>query len=253
MQQRDAVRREDVLREVVRHLGRRLEVDLLRLLDQRIDDVGLPARVELLADEVVDLVAPRLGLGDRLDRQAARRQLADHRDVEIAVGRQRERARNRRRGHHEDVGVQPLGAQRRALQHAEAMLLVDDDQPELAERDVILHERVRADDQVERAAGELRLRLAALPRRRARRSAAPRGSATTPAAANVDEVLLRQDLGRRHERDLEAVLHRDERRQQRDDRLARTDVALQQPVHRLRPLHVVDDLLDRPSSDRRSA
>ena len=36
-----------------------------------------------------------------------------------------------------------------------------------------------------------------------------------------------------------------ERRQQRDDRLAGADVALQQPVHRLRPLQVVDDLLER--------
>ena len=62
---------------------------------------------------------------------------------------------------------------------------------------------------------------------------------------DVDEVLLGQDLGRRHERHLQAVLHRDERRQQRDDRLARADVALQQPVHRLRPLQVVDDLLQR--------
>ena len=35
------------------------------------------------------------------------------------------------------------------------------------------------------------------------------------------------------------------RRQQRDDRLAGADVALQQPVHRLRPQHVVDDLLQR--------
>ena len=40
----DAVLREDLLRQVIGHLGRRLEVDLLRLLDQRIDDVGLPAR-----------------------------------------------------------------------------------------------------------------------------------------------------------------------------------------------------------------
>ena len=60
-----------------------------------------------------------------------------------------------------------------------------------------------------------------------------------------DEMLLGQDLGRRHERHLQAVLHRDERREQRDDGLAGADVALQQPVHRLRPLQVVDDLLER--------
>ena len=38
---------------------------------------------------------------------------------------------------------------------------------------------------------------------------------------------------------------RDERRDERDDRLARADVALQQPVHLPRLLHVLDDLLQR--------
>ena len=62
---------------------------------------------------------------------------------------------------------------------------------------------------------------------------------------DAQEVLLGQDLGRRHERDLQAVLHRDQRGQQRHDRLAGADVALQQTIHRLRPLQVVDDLLQR--------
>jgi hypothetical protein len=35
-----------------------------------------------------------------------------------------------------------------------------------------------------------------------------------------------------------------QRREQRDDRLAGADIALQQPVHRLRTLHVVDDFLE---------
>ena len=60
-----------------------------------------------------------------------------------------------------------------------------------------------------------------------------------------------QNLGRRHERHLQAVLHRDERGQQRDDRLPGADVALQQPVHRLRPLQIVDDLLERLALSRR--
>ena len=143
------------------------EIDLLRLLDQRIDDVGLPALLDLAAHERVDLVAPRLGPRRRGDRLPSGRHLAHDRHVEIAVGRERERARDRRRGHDQHVGMQALRAQRRALQHAEPVLLVDDRQPELAERDVLLHERVRADHQVQRAAGELREQLAALPRRRA--------------------------------------------------------------------------------------
>ena len=47
VQQPDAVGGKDLLREVIGHLGRRLQIDLVRLLDQRIDDVGLPAGVEL--------------------------------------------------------------------------------------------------------------------------------------------------------------------------------------------------------------
>ena len=76
VQQGDAIGGKHVLRQVVGHLGRGPQIDLVRLLDERIDDVRLPPGVELLADEVVDLVAPRLGLGDRLDRLTSGRHLA---------------------------------------------------------------------------------------------------------------------------------------------------------------------------------
>ena len=91
-------------------------------------------------------------------------------------------------------------------------------------------------------------------RRRARRAARAASSPASPPVRSaiaearrleqppdVDVVLLGEDFGRRHERDLQAVLHRDQGGHERDDRLARADVALQQPVHRLRPLHVADD------------
>ena len=58
--------------------------------------------------------------------------------------------------------MQPLGAQRGALQHAEAVLLVDDDQAQLAKPDGLFYQGVRADDHVHRAARQLRLQLAAL-------------------------------------------------------------------------------------------
>ena len=47
VQQRDAVFGKDVLRKRVGHLRGGLEIDFLRLLDQRIDDVGLPPLLEL--------------------------------------------------------------------------------------------------------------------------------------------------------------------------------------------------------------
>ena len=58
-------------------------------------------------------------------------------------------------------------------------------------------------------------------------------------------MLLGEDFRRRHERDLQPVLHRDERGHQCHDRLAGTDVSLEQPVHRLDALHVADDLGNR--------
>ena len=62
---------------------------------------------------------------------------------------------------------------------------------------------------------------------------------------NRAEVLLGQQLGRRHEGHLLAVLHRQQRGEDGHDRLPGSDVALQQPVHRLRLLHVFADVLQR--------
>ena len=119
---------------------------------------------------------------------------------------------------------------------------------------VALDQRVRADHQLDRA----RFDLARAASRRAAAPVDPVSSATRKRDAcssreMLQEVLLGQDLGRRHERHLQAVLHRDQRGQQRDDGLAGADVPLQQPVHRLRPLQVVDDLLQRLLLPRRSA
>ena len=59
-------------------------------------------------------------------------------------------------------------------------------------------------------------------------------------------VLLGQHLGRRHQRALVPALHRGEQRRHGHDRLAGADVALQQPVHRVRDGEVGVDLGDRP-------
>ena len=50
-----------------------------------------------------------------------------------------------------------------------------------------------------------------------------------------EEVLLGERLGRRHQRALVAALDRAQQRVQRDHRLPRADVALEQPLHRHRP------------------
>ena len=76
VQQGDPIGGKHVLLQVVGHLGGSPEIDLGRLLDERIDDIRLAPGVELLAHEVVNLVAPRFRLGDRLDRLASGGHLA---------------------------------------------------------------------------------------------------------------------------------------------------------------------------------
>ena len=58
-------------------------------------------------------------------------------------------------------------------------------------------------------------------------------------------MLLREGLGRRHERSLAAGLDRPQERVERDDGLPRADVALEEPLHRLRVAEIPADLPDR--------
>ncbi len=74
------------------------------------------------------------------------REFVEHGDVEIAVDGHAERARDGRRGHHEDVRVLALAAEREALEHAEFVLLIDDDEAELVRGEAVVEQRVGADD-----------------------------------------------------------------------------------------------------------
>ena len=68
-------------------LARRPQVDLLGLLDQRIHDVDLLAARDGLAQQIRDLLPLARAQQQRAHGAAARRQLVDHREVEIAVER----------------------------------------------------------------------------------------------------------------------------------------------------------------------
>ena len=59
-------------------------------------------------------------------------------------------------------------------------------------------------------------------------------------------MLLRQNLGRRHQRDLVAVFDGDDRRLEADNCLARSHVPLQQTPHGIRLLHVGSNFLQHP-------
>ena len=131
--------------------------------------------------------------------------------------------------------------------HAEAMLLVDDGEAEVAELDALLKQGVRADGDVDLAGGE---------RGRAWRAAAaavsrPVNSASRrPAAlgqrAHALEMLAGQEFPSAPSARPAVRLRRHApSRYQRDDRLAGADVALQQPHHALGRREIGADFLDR--------
>ena len=164
----------------------------------------------------------------RAHRLPPGRLLGQAADLHLAPLRQQQRARDRRRGHHQHVGEFALAAQQQPLIHAEPVLLVDHRQRQVVVLHALLEQRVGADDQRHRAirqsAQQLRPRapLHATGQQRHRRRRQARQRAV---------VLLRQHLGRRHQRGLLPGLDRAQHRQQRHQRLAGADVALQQPQH----------------------
>ncbi len=167
--------------------------------------------------------------------------------VEVAVGGQRERARDRRRGHVQDVRRQTfdaLGVERLALLDPEAMLLVDHAEAEAGELDGRLDQRVGADDQAQLAAGEAVERFPAPGRRCGTGEQRERRRLFGQQLAEGDGVLLGERLGRRHQHRLEARFERPQHRVQRDHGLARADLAHQQPLHRLAGVEVGVDLVE---------
>ncbi len=223
-------------------------LDLVRLLDERHDDVGLAARADLGLDLAERGRALRLREDARRDRRPARRLLVERRDVEVPVERQREGARDRRRGHDEEVRARRrrvrLRRDRRPLRDAEAVLLVDHDEAEAPELDGVLEERVRPDEHVDAAAGE---RVEDLRAGLALHAAGQELGAETRLAEDPEDrrkVLLGEDLGRRHERRLKAALGGEDRREDGDDRLPAPDVALEEPAHRAARAEVLADLPD---------
>ena len=167
---------------------------------------------------------------------------------EVAVDRERERARDRRRGHVQHVRRAALG-ERRPLLDAEAVLLVDDGDREVGELDL--------------APGSARAcRPRAAPRRsrcasRAAacsfaRSALVSSTTRTPSSAQSPSIVRKCCSASVSVGAISApwrpCLDRAQERVERDDGLARADVALEQPLHRHRAREVGVDLARSPCS-----
>ena len=179
------------------------------------------------------------------DRHAIGRRGLQQRQVADADERHLQRARDRRGGEREDVDVRLHLLHRLLVLHAEALLLVDDQQAEILELHVVREQPVRADDAVDLAGLDALDHLLGLAGREEPRQRLDTDGEPGESVGERVAVLCCEQRRRREDGDLLAVLDRLERGPDGDLGLAETDVAAQQPVHRVSKLHVALDRLDR--------
>ncbi len=169
------------------------------------------------------------------DRLAVGRRRLQQREVADPDERHLQRARDRRGGERDDVDVHLQLLHRLLVLHSEALLLVDDEQAEVLERDVVGEQAVGADHAVDLARAQpvddlLGLGVGEEPGEHFDADRVP-GEAIGERVA----VLVGEQRRRREHGDLLALLDRLERGPDRDLGLAEPDVAAHQAVHRVRP------------------
>ena len=212
--------------------------DRLDVQDPVVQKKNLPAPVQFPLDGVPNhalVVRPH----DRLHRQPVLRGRFNRAHVPRPGQRQVERARDRRRRQRQHVHRRPQLFEFFLVQHAETLLLVNNHQPQILERDVALQEPVRADDDVHRPGGQLPDDPGQFPP-----CAKPRQQFDAhriighPLAKGV-EMLLRQDGGGGEHGDLFAGQRGFEGGADGHFGLAVANVPADQPVHRARRFHVL--------------
>ena len=100
-----------------------------------------------------DIGVPRTNEG--FDRDAVRRRCSDDGQLAQAAHRHVQRTRYRRGGQRQQVDIGLEGLQCFLMAHAEALLLIDDDQAEAFEGHILLQQAVRADDYIDFSEGEM--------------------------------------------------------------------------------------------------
>ena len=237
-------------------LGGRGGPGVVGLGHERADHVRLAAVVEEPAHPREHLVAAVQAEHARDDRRPPRRKLVEHRHLEVAVDRERERPRDRGRRHVQHVRRRALPGlllERPPLLDAEAVLLVDHGDAQRSVVDARLDERVGADGDGRLAGPQEPLGRAPLAGGHALHQPDDPHAERLAQRREADQVLGGERLGGRHQRALAACLDGPDEGVGRNGRLARADVALEQAAHRHGPPQVGVDLADGPVLGARSA
>ena len=222
-------------------LHRRLDLEPLAFLHQRIHQISLTPLCELALHKCGDirLLGANANRSDHLS--APRRFFIQNRNIKIAIQGHRQRARNRRRSHHQHIRRCAPADQCRALTHAELVLLVDHHQSEILKISTAMDQGMRANNHLRMQ--PIILVGALIARRGAQGDANPQ---RLKPLAKCQKVLLCKDLRRRHQRGLRAGVDRHQHRCHRDKSFSRAHIPLHQARHRPWVAHVLNDLTNRP-------
>ena len=204
-----------------------LQVELGALLDERKHDVNLSSLVDLLSDAVVETGRLVVILVQGDDGLAARRQFVDDAHVEVAIDGHGQCARYGRGGHDEYVWrFLALGPQFGALGHTKSVLLVDHRHAEAPKLHVVLNDGVRAHQDVDRPIGQSFEHLLAAFALHDARQQFHTDVHSLQKRLKGGQVLLGENLRRRHHAGLETVVERQQHHHECHQRLARSHVAL---------------------------
>ena len=131
-----------------RHAGLQARGDAFDRADVVVEPIHLPAAAQFPAHRVGE--DPLVVLEHvRLHGMAVLGRLLEHAHVADAAHRHVQRARDRRRGKRQHIDIFAQRLELFLLRDAEALLFVDDYEPQIAKLHVVADEPVRADNQVD--------------------------------------------------------------------------------------------------------
>jgi len=212
-------------------------------LNPRINKIGLPSCPNLPADKIHrrrPLLRPNPA-GHNLP--APGRTLPDNRYIQIPENRHRQRSRYRRRRHHQTVRITPF-AKLRTLTNPELVLLINNNQPQVGKLHILFKHGRCSRKNIHPAFGQLPRQFRTLSRRHPPDQQPPADTAALQISLDALHVLAGKNFRRSHDDGLLFIGRRQQCRIQRNNRLARTDIPLQQAIHRNRPLHIRYDFLN---------
>ena len=201
------------------------------VLDGGADDIDLVPGSDLLFQKAVHI--PPLAPGDEPgpDGLAAGGQLVQHRDVQVAVEQQPQRAGDGRGAHDQQMGAFGLAGQDAPLPHAEAVLLVHDGKAQVFELYLVGQHRMGAHHQPGAAVRNGGKRHTALGGFHAAHQQRDVDAERLQPVGQGGGVLAGQQLGGGQHGALPAVLRRMPDGRRRHQRFAAAHIALQKAVH----------------------